>query len=59
MARTIAWRKSSHSGDQGDCIEVADGFLGIVPVRDSKDPSAGYLVIGSAAWTVLIGALRG
>ncbi|MEU1290088.1 DUF397 domain-containing protein, partial [Kitasatospora sp. NPDC005856] len=26
------------SGNQGNCIEVADGFAGVVPVRDSKDP---------------------
>ncbi|WP_373420856.1 DUF397 domain-containing protein, partial [Streptomyces scabiei] len=29
--------KSSHSGDNGgNCIEVAPGFPGLVPVRDSK-----------------------
>ncbi|MEL5960515.1 DUF397 domain-containing protein [Streptomyces sp. CLV115] len=31
------WRKSSFSGQGGDCVEVADGVSGIVPVRDSKD----------------------
>ncbi|WP_416875724.1 DUF397 domain-containing protein, partial [Kitasatospora sp. SC0581] len=33
------WRKSSYSGGNGgNCIEVAPGFPGLVPVRDSKDP---------------------
>ncbi|MGO4752012.1 DUF397 domain-containing protein, partial [Streptomyces sp. 2MCAF27] len=33
------WRKSSYSNGEGaECIEVADGIDGIVPVRDSKNP---------------------
>ena len=30
------WRKSSYSGDQGNCVELADLGDGIVGVRDSK-----------------------
>ncbi|MFE7810575.1 DUF397 domain-containing protein, partial [Streptomyces sp. NPDC057433] len=31
-----AWRKSSYSNQAGgDCVEVADGFRTLVPVRDS------------------------
>ncbi|MGC0415302.1 DUF397 domain-containing protein [Embleya sp. AB8] len=55
----FVWRKSTYSGAQGDCVEVADAFRGIVPVRDSKDPSVGHLMIGAAAWTTLTAALRG
>ncbi|MFJ3220624.1 DUF397 domain-containing protein [Kitasatospora sp. NPDC086801] len=36
MATT--WRKSPHSGQGGECIEVAEGFANVTPVRDSKDP---------------------
>ncbi|MFC5668524.1 DUF397 domain-containing protein, partial [Kitasatospora misakiensis] len=33
------WRKSSFSGQGGECVEVAPDFPGVVPVRDSKDPA--------------------
>jgi hypothetical protein len=32
------WFKSSYSGNGGQCVEVADGLPGVLPVRDSKDP---------------------
>jgi hypothetical protein len=49
------WRKSTHSGgDNGDCVEVAAGFPGVVPVRDSKDPHGPALVFTSASWTAFI-----
>ncbi|MEU0933302.1 MULTISPECIES: DUF397 domain-containing protein [unclassified Embleya] len=54
-----AWRKSTHSGAQGDCVEVRDDLPGFVPVRDSKDPSVGHLTITSAAWKAFAHALRG
>ncbi|MHB9860728.1 DUF397 domain-containing protein [Streptomyces sp. YIM S03343] len=45
------WRKSSHSdGGDNNCVEVADGFPGTVPVRDSKCPSACPLVFAAAPW---------
>ncbi len=33
-----AWRTSSHSGANGNCIEVARPAPGVIAVRDSKDP---------------------
>ncbi len=34
---TVAWRKSSHSnGDGGNCVEVAEGFLGAARWRKSS-----------------------
>ncbi|WP_405362969.1 DUF397 domain-containing protein [Kitasatospora sp. NBC_00085] len=52
------WRKSSHSNGGGGCIEVADGFLGAVPVRDSKDPSGPALVFPDGAWQSFIAGVR-
>lgn len=38
------WKKSSYSGNSGNCVEVAD--LGTaVAVRDSKDPEGPVLVV--------------
>ncbi|GGU77615.1 hypothetical protein GCM10010211_49430 [Streptomyces albospinus] len=54
------WRKSSYSNKEGgDCVEVADGSAGLVPVRDSKAPQGPALVFRGGAWTALIRALKG
>ncbi|MFC8101963.1 DUF397 domain-containing protein [Streptomyces sp. NPDC057363] len=47
------WRKSSHSGGDGgeECVEVADGVPGVVPVRDSKVAGGPVVLVGPAAWT--------
>ncbi|MFD8784586.1 DUF397 domain-containing protein [Kitasatospora sp. NPDC059599] len=52
------WRKSTHSGQGGECVEVADGLTGTVPVRDSKDPDGPTLHFPSPAWQAFITALR-
>ncbi|MFF9631160.1 DUF397 domain-containing protein [Streptomyces fradiae] len=52
---SAAWRKSSHSNQAGgDCVEVADGFTGVVPVRDSKHPHRPALVVGDQAWGAFV-----
>jgi hypothetical protein len=33
----LRWRKSSYSGNGGNCVEVASNLTGIVAVRDSKN----------------------
>ncbi|MFF6869009.1 DUF397 domain-containing protein [Streptomyces sp. SID5770] len=53
------WRKSSYSGTNGgECVEVADGFPGAVPVRDSKNPAGPALVMGAEAWQAFVEGLR-
>jgi hypothetical protein len=55
-----AWRKSSYSSgaDPDSCVEVADGYTGIVPVRDSKDPQGPALVFPADAWTAFVNDIK-
>ncbi|WP_405898245.1 DUF397 domain-containing protein [Streptomyces sp. NBC_00727] len=56
---TTRWRKSSYSnGSGGDCLEVADGHPGLVPVRDSKRPNGPALLLNAAAWAPFIEAVK-
>ncbi|XTZ16322.1 DUF397 domain-containing protein [Micromonospora echinospora] len=55
------WRKSSRSNDQGLCVEVADNMvdaLGVVGVRDSKDPAGPTLAVSPPGWSAFVAALR-
>ncbi|MFE7170831.1 DUF397 domain-containing protein [Streptomyces sp. NPDC057616] len=53
------WRKSTHSdGNGGDCVEVADGVPGLVPVRDSKVEHGPVVVVRAAAWAAFVGYCR-
>ncbi|GAA4982810.1 hypothetical protein GCM10023205_60480 [Yinghuangia aomiensis] len=53
------WRKSSYStGDGGNCVEVADGLHGVVPVRDSKDPQRRTLVVPVSSWVALTSTVK-
>jgi hypothetical protein len=38
----LAWRKSTFSGANGDCVELAAAD-GLIAVRHSKEPEAGTL----------------
>ncbi|MFJ9788028.1 DUF397 domain-containing protein [Streptomyces globosus] len=53
------WRKSSYSGNEsGSCVEVLDGYVSGVPVRDSKTPHAEALVFSKASWSTFIAAIH-
>ncbi|MBY8873154.1 DUF397 domain-containing protein [Micromonospora sp. PLK6-60] len=55
------WRTSSRSNDQGLCVEVADNLVdvvGVVGVRDSKDPEGPTLAVSPPGWTAFLGAIR-
>ncbi|MFB8217964.1 DUF397 domain-containing protein [Streptomyces anulatus] len=38
-------------------MQVADGFPGVVPVRDSKNPTGPVLMPAAAAWSAFITGL--
>jgi uncharacterized protein DUF397 len=53
------WRKSSYSGGNGgDCVEIAADVLGIVAVRDSKDPGGPVLAFGPDEWRAFTAAIK-
>ncbi|WP_103503384.1 MULTISPECIES: DUF397 domain-containing protein [unclassified Streptomyces] len=53
-----AWRKSSYSNaDGGSCVEVADGYPGVLPVRDSKVSAGPALVVRTEAWAPFVTAI--
>lgn len=52
----MTWRKSSHSGNEGDCVEVA--IARTVGVRDSKARAAGQLTVSRQAWSAALRRLR-
>ncbi|GGS58344.1 DUF397 domain-containing protein [Streptomyces griseoviridis] len=51
----VVWRKSSYSDGGGtNCVEVADGVPGLVPIRDSKVVDGPSIVFGRDAWAVFV-----
>ncbi|CAL9528789.1 DUF397 domain-containing protein [Streptomyces sp. enrichment culture] len=56
---TASWRKSSYSeGGANDCVEVADGYPHLVPVRDSKTPGSRPLVLSAASWAGFVDGIK-
>lgn len=65
MKRTLdisaaVWRKSSYSDGGGtNCVEVADDYPGIVPVRDSKRPDdSPVLLFAATSWTFFLTGIK-
>ncbi|MFD0275515.1 DUF397 domain-containing protein [Kitasatospora sp. NPDC127111] len=57
-AEGLEWRKSSYSGAQSECVEVASGVTGVVPVRDSKDPGGPALLFPADAWSAFLAGVK-
>ncbi|MEV4869449.1 DUF397 domain-containing protein [Streptomyces syringium] len=51
--RCALWFKSTYSGTDSNCVEVAHA-PGVISVRDSKNPCGPVLVFGSAAWNAFL-----
>lgn len=54
----VRWRKSSHSGGQHQCVEVAGLASQGVAVRDSTNPTGPTLTFSRVAWRTFINDLR-
>ncbi|MCJ1677203.1 DUF397 domain-containing protein [Streptomyces sp. APSN-46.1] len=52
------YRKSSYSGQMGDCVEVAGTTDGGLAVRDSKDTGLPGLHCAASAWSAFIRGLK-
>jgi hypothetical protein len=50
------WQKSSYSGYNGECVEVAMG-AGIA-VRDSKNPAGPVLRFAPGAWRAFLESIK-
>jgi Domain of unknown function (DUF397) len=53
-----AWKKSSYSAANGDCIEVATTRDEIIAVRDSKDPKGPVLSFAKESWASFVAAAQ-
>ena len=53
------WRKSTRSGKQGNCVELATVPRSRVAVRNSRFPTGPALVFSTAAVAALIADIKG
>ena len=58
MSGTVTWKKSSYSGSDGNCVEVAelprDGYA----IRDSKDAEGPALRFAAGPWHEFIARVK-
>ncbi|MET7391101.1 DUF397 domain-containing protein [Streptomyces sp. NPDC005529] len=61
MSVELHWFKSTHSSDEGECLEVAHsgarfGRVTAVHLRDSKNPAGHHLRVSPQAWAAFTAA---
>jgi len=52
------WRKSTYSGNGGNCVEVAFFAGGNIGVRDSKNPTGPALEFTPSEWQAFLAGAR-
>ncbi len=52
------WHKSSYSGQNGNCVEVARNLPALVAIRDSKSPDGPNLLVSPETWRAFLLTLR-
>ncbi|KIZ13524.1 DUF397 domain-containing protein [Streptomyces natalensis] len=55
----FSWKKSSYSGGNGACVEMAVPTTAAIAVRDSKDPEGPRLTFDNAAWNTFVSDVAG
>jgi hypothetical protein len=58
MTGRLEWKKSSYSGSDGNCVEVAKLAGDGRAVRDSKDAEGPSLRFGSGPWHEFVGRIK-
>ena len=53
-----AWRKSSYSGSEANCVEVGNA-AGLVKIRDTKDRQGLALTMSADAWRRFMTGIKG
>ncbi|MEU6864035.1 DUF397 domain-containing protein [Streptomyces sp. NPDC046876] len=51
---SLRWRKSSHSGANSNCVEVAETADGGRAVRDSKNTARAGFACSASAWAAFL-----
>ncbi|MFE7075460.1 DUF397 domain-containing protein [Streptomyces sp. NPDC057620] len=54
MSTDLHWFKSSYSGNQGECLEIAIPETTPLHIRDSKTPNAPTLTVSPTAWSAFL-----
>lgn len=55
LSRAV-WRKSSYSGSESNCVEVAWLPQPLTAVRDSKNPTGPALTFPTTTWSTFLRA---
>ncbi|MEU8782210.1 DUF397 domain-containing protein [Streptomyces sp. Je 1-4] len=55
----FSWTKSSYSGGNGACVEIAVPTAAAIAVRDSKDPDGPRLTFDNSSWRHFVSDVAG